>query len=373
MNKNDNFVLKNSLGMFDLLKGVMMIIVMITHTYGLFEFNVETEFLSELFSQINIFVLLLLFIFKLMAEATMPAFFLISGYGFRKTTFRKCLKKQCKLLLIPFFITMIISTILHFFSYAYLYKSIGGAKNQTLKVFIGGLLGIPQDHDFHGFYIINCGPIWFLLALAIAFLVFNFLINHFEGNMLIVSVFIVTCIGWILSLLGPLPYSLSQGLISVFYIWLGYYAKKHKLFISQIKSGRRTLIASLATLIYIAFISTQSFFDMANDSYALGPVSIVIHGLLGIALIKIFLHLNSLNGFISTCFRRIGRFTLQILCIHSIEMVAIGGYVQYLFYESWVGSPVLRSVIIIVTRITVVIFISFIYVKIKKAILNKLS
>ena len=373
MKKNNNFILKNSLGMFDLIKGVMIIIVIITHTYGLFEFDVETEYLSELISQINIFVLALLFIFKLMAEATMPAFFLISGYGFRKTTMKKCLKKQFKLLLLPYIITMIIATILHFFSYWFLYKSIAGSKEQTIKVLRGGVLGIPQDHDFHGYYFINCGPIWFLLGLAIAFLVFNFLINHFQGKMLAVSVLIVSFIGWALSLLGPLPYSLSQGLISVFYIWLGYYAKKHKLFISPIKKGLGTIIVSLATLVYIVLVSTQSFFDMANDSYALGPISIIIHGFIGVAMIKIFLSLNRLNGFISTCFRRIGRFTLEILCIHSIEVIALGGYVQYLFYESWTGSPALRSAIIIFTRIIVEISIAYIFVKIKKAILNKKS
>ncbi|SEL73838.1 Fucose 4-O-acetylase [Butyrivibrio sp. ob235] len=366
--KNQKYISKNTLGMFDLLKGIIMIIVMVGHTYGLLEISGENTFSEELLQQVNIFVLFLLLILKIFAETAMPAFFILSGYGFRKAPFIKSIRKQFHTLLIPYFISMFLATVIHFFSYLFLYSGIKASLKQTIMVFLGGLFGFPKDVYINDFRFICCGPLWFLLALAIAIIVFNLLANYFEDNRLLLVSFLVAFIGWLLSLAGTMPWSLSQGLISVFFLGIGYYAKKRKLFISSISKNYYTVLVGIAIVLYVMIIGTSSFFDMANDKYPLGPVSIIVYGILGIIVIKIFLQLNRFEGFLSSFIRKIGRLSLYILCIHSIEMVAIGGYLQYMFVNDWwKGSLALRNTIIIGIRIPFVLTVTFLFIYIKNA------
>ena len=86
--KQNKFAVKNTLGMFDLLKGFIMIIMIIGHTEGYFD---NIDFLPK-----YIFGAIL----GIFGEAAMPMLMVVVGYSFRKTTFKKCLLKQYKTLFI---------------------------------------------------------------------------------------------------------------------------------------------------------------------------------------------------------------------------------------------------------------------------------
>ncbi|WP_026497662.1 acyltransferase family protein [Butyrivibrio sp. WCD2001] len=363
--KNKKFVIKNTLGMFDLLKGIVMILVVVSHTAGLIPFLDEYHSIDELVANVNIFVLFLTFAFMIFGQATMPALFIISGYGFRKTTYKKCIVKQYETLIIPYIITVVIATILHFFSYYFLYGGFKISLKQTIQILLGGLFGFPTNRGINDFWLLACGPIWFLAALSIATFIFNFWVNNFSGVKLFLLSLLTTVIGWIISFAGPLPWSLSQAFIAVSYLWLGYYIKKNKLLVSPIKIKHAIGIA-IIVIPYLFYTNFSKFFGMATDEYPLGPISIIANGLLGVLIIKFFLHLNSFDGFICTFIRKIGRQSLYFLCIHSIEMVAIGNYLTYLFiYEWWKGDPGLRSIIILAIRIPFAIIATFLFVYIK--------
>jgi hypothetical protein len=367
--KNNIRVQKSSLGMFDLLKGIVMILVVVSHTEGLIEIPSDYT-INDIIANINPFIFILILIYKFLGEAAMPALFIISGYGFRKTTNKKNIVKQIKGLLTPYFISMLIATIIHLFSYYILYSWFEASIKQTVSIFLGGLLALPTDRYVNDFRLIACGPIWFLVALAIASIIFNILANHFEGKKLLASSLFVACIGWVCSLAGPLPWCISQSLIAVFYLGLGYYVKKNKLFFSPLPIYQRLILWTLVVL-YIICISSSHFFAMALDLYPYGPIGIIGVGLFALVVIWFFLQLNGFNGFICTFLRKIGRLSLYVLCVHSIEMVAVGSYVQYLFvHEWWNGSSVLRSSIILAIRIPIAVFGAFAYVRIKEGIIK---
>ncbi len=367
---NKKYVIKNSLGMFDFFKGIVMILVVISHTEGLGTFLDEYSTPAELFSNVNIIVLLITFILLIFGQAAMPAMFLISGYGFRKTSNKKCIVKQFQTILIPFVTAVIISTIIHIPSYLLLFKDLHYAPIQTLGVFLGGLLGLTTDRYFHGFRLLACGPIWYLIALAIALVIYNFLANHFEGYKLFLSSVLVMLIGWIMSFKGPLPWSASQAFIAVFYLWLGHYIKRNKLLVSPLKKSYGILVAIIVIIVIIGS-GGRSAFAMALDSYPVGPLSIVAYGLLGAVIIKGFLHLNQFNGVIVAFIRKIGRYSFYFLCVHSIEMVAVGSYLQYKFvHEWWNGDPAIRSAIILGIRIPFAIIVTFAFVRIRE-MMNK--
>ena len=361
------FVISNTLGMFDLLKGIMILLMMVSHTYGLASFADEYQTLDELLEHVDLIVLIIFFVVKVIAEASMPAFFVISGYGFRKTNnVKKALAKH-KSLAIYYVVTMAVTVVLHFFCFWFLYGWMKASVSQTLSVFLGGLFGLPMDRSVHGFWLRCCGPMWFILALLVSNVIYTLLAYVFEDKKLLLISLLVACVGWLFSFAGPLPWCLSQGLIAVFFVGLGNYIKKHKILINGIKSRLWKAVIIICMIIYLVFVSTSGTFDMANDQYPLGPVSIVANGFFGIVLIRFFLRLNKFSGAFSNSIRTIGRYSLYVLCIHSVEMNAVGGYVQYLFVNDWwKGGEFMRSLIIIVVRITLVLTATTIFIHFKE-------
>ena len=71
--QKEKYVIKNTLGMFDLLKGIAMILVVVSHTLGLLPFLDEYHTADELLSNVNIFVLILTLIYMIVGQASMPA------------------------------------------------------------------------------------------------------------------------------------------------------------------------------------------------------------------------------------------------------------------------------------------------------------
>ena len=60
--KKSNYVIRNTLGMFDFLKGSVMLIVMLYHIAGLFDFMQGYDSYDSLFSTINP-LLLIVYVF----------------------------------------------------------------------------------------------------------------------------------------------------------------------------------------------------------------------------------------------------------------------------------------------------------------------
>ena len=110
---------------------------------------------------------------------------------------------------------------------------------------------------------------------------------------------------------------------------------------------------------------------MAINQYACGPLSIVVSGMMGLMIIYIFLQLNRFNGVFVNFIRKIGRYSLYVLCIHTVEIMAIGRYLQYDFVNKWEGSVFIRSIIVFGCRATVVIILTFGYMKIKDYCMNR--
>ena len=353
--------IKNSLGMFDMLKGVMMILVLLYHTYGLLD-CIDSN------SPFMIIVLLL----YILGGLSMPALFIVSGYGFRKMKFKKCLKKQFNTLVVPYIITTFITCFVHCISYYLLYGGKRVAIKETLKVLFAYAIGLSKDAGSGFMENVACGPIWFLLALVVSNLVFNQLLQYFEGKKLLIASAVVSCIGWLVSYIIALPWSFNQGLVATFYVALGYYAKKTRFFTSEISLKMKliVLIAFATDIICIIFFNG---FDMASNKYGAGILTIVAEGILSIALIYAFLLMNNFRGRVSSILRYIGRVSIYVLAIHNIEMMGAGKYIQYDFTNNWQGNLLLRSIIIFGVRVLVVMAITYAFVLVKeKVVITKL-
>ena len=92
----------SSIGMFDMLKGAGMLAIVLGHTAELYPLQLEGGLSLTAFVG---------FIYR---ETLMAAFFIASGYGFRKRSISKCIHQQLKSLLKPFCYTAVFTTVLHF-------------------------------------------------------------------------------------------------------------------------------------------------------------------------------------------------------------------------------------------------------------------
>lgn len=209
----------STIGMFDLLKGVGMLMIVFAHTAELYPLG--------LFGSGGLSVSGFgLFIYR---EALMAAFYIASGYGFRQRSVGKCIQQQCKLILKPYFFTAVCTTALHFVIH---YKTFGympGTLEENSKVLGGFLLGLPHTAEYAGKVYFSSGPMWYLLALMMGWILLDILFNAFPERYLPFAVAATAVLGWGTCLVWELPFSISQGMVIVPYLYIGHLIKKTRL------------------------------------------------------------------------------------------------------------------------------------------------
>ncbi|WP_034452011.1 acyltransferase family protein [Butyrivibrio sp. AE2032] len=366
--------IKNTAGMFDLFKGLAMIMVIFVHTYPLFQdhyFETMFDGRGSILESGNIVAMILVTAFGLFVHPVMQGLFVIAGYGFRKTSMKKCLVKQSKALLLPYAISMVLLTILHLITHFSLYRYLKGSVIETCRIFAGSLLGLAKTTDYFGVKIFSNGPNWFLLALFWGIIVFNALLNYFPEKYVSYGVWTVSIIGWLISLGNTVPWCLSQGFISVLYIYIGYYVKKSKLFtrgISDIKTWKKVVYSVLVIIPYW-IIQLMGFMDgMADSIYPFGMITIALNGLFSVLTIYVSLFFNVFRGPVASFLRKVGHYSIYVMCIHTIEMM---GFPLYYFVDKWKGSITVGQFLFSLIRTAIIIAICFLFVKVKDVIVSK--
>ena len=353
--------------MFDLLKGIVMLSIIVVHTLSLYPSRFTYEALQDNGSGSQAVSNIVLILYSIFKHPLMPSLFFISGYGFRKTSFKKNLSRQFKSIMIPYIVTVFLTAGLHLCTHFYLYRNLKDSVKETLSLFGGMILGFPITTYFGGIKFISCGPCWFIVALFVGMIIFNALLAFFDNVKLLLAVLFVTAFGWLISLIGTTPLSFSQGCVSVFFIYLGYYAKKHKLLTEGIDTKKKVVYVILVVIPYIAMRALGYIDDMSYSVYPLGMITIALNGLFALCLIYVFLLLNRFNGFISSSIRSVGRYSIYILCVHTIEMM---GFPLYHFTEKFEETALTITVFSLI-RVAVVCGICFLYIKTKDFVLSK--
>ena len=158
----------SSIGMFDMLKGAGMLAIVLGHTVELYPLQLSNGLSLTAF---------FCFIYR---ETLMAAFFIASGYGFRKRSIHKCIHQQLISLLKPFCYTAVFTTVLHFIIHYKTFHYLPGSLTESIKVAGGFLLGLPHTATYFGQEFFSCGPMWYLLALLVGTMLFMALIvSHF--------------------------------------------------------------------------------------------------------------------------------------------------------------------------------------------------
>ena len=358
--------IQNTIGMFDLLKGVVMVCMVFAHNAptfpNMFSNNADPDsainaikILSFVFEIPN-FPGFLLKLVELFAAAMMPALLIVGGYGFRKKPGSKNFKANFKDLITPYIYTMIAATICNIsFHYAF-FRYLPGAVKESLKVFLGLALGASKTFSIGEYTIYANGPAWFLLTMFWSLIIFNIVMNYAKEKMVPCIVFVISVAGWLLGSLEFIPWCLPQGLVGVLYAYMGYKLKKNKFFSREFSVKDKVLAITLVFIPNLVFEVLGLITRMADNIYSLGPISYIENGLLGIIILYIFLVMNSLSGPISNSFRKIGRYSLYFMCVHTVEMIAIPWYrVAEIFGE----KQLLGYFTVSIARIVIILFIVY--------------
>ena len=146
----------------------------------------------------------------------------------------------------------------------------------------------------------------------------------------------IMLLGWGTTLVWELPFSLSQGAVIVPYLYIGYLAKKNRWLDKSLP--RRTLYILLGgtALTTVGALLAQSTDCISMGEWTLGPLSILLDAATGFLFIRLFMRLNRFTGPIAQGLQAIGRNSLNIFCIHTVELIAIP---WYLFAAHFTDHP----------------------------------
>lgn len=347
--KGNNFKIKNTLGMFDLLKGIIMVAIIAFHTFNLF-FSTEDFLHAGSGENFEIFQSVLAVLFIYCFSISMPAFLVVSGYGFRKRPFVKMLKQQAGTILIPYFCSAIAAVILHLLCHYLSFRYLPGAINETLKIAAGQVFGMSKTVTINNFTLFACGTTWFLLTLFWAYIFLDFIMLHVSEKKQLFFVGVVVIVGWILSFFDYVPWCISQGMVGTLYVYMGHAIKKRKIFEKEWTLKEKLLIVLLVIIPGLVMSAFGCILGMADGVYSLGVLTIIVSGFGGCVLVYFYLKNNIWNGKISNILRGVGRYSLYIMCVHSVELIAIPWYIVSAKFQDYKG---VGFVIIFALRFTI--------------------
>ena len=320
----------NTLGMFDLLKGVGMLTIVFAHT-------------GELYPMGSGSLNPLIFFMFAYRESLMAAFYIASGYGFRKRSIGKCIDQQFKTLLKPYIYTGIATTVFHFVIHYTLFGSLHNATYETGKVLGGFALGLPHTADYFGQTFFSCGPMWYLLSLMIAWILLDLILNIFPEAYTHWAVLGVMLLGWGICITWEAPFCIGQGMVTVPALYVGYLAKKHKLFDKPLPARMRLGMLAAAAAVAALVLLTQSTDCVSMAEWTFGPLSILLDAATGLGILSLVIWFQRrVDNAATRAIQAVGRRSLYIFCIHTVELTAIP---WYLMPPKFAAHPVLGLVL----------------------------
>lgn len=331
-------------GMFDLLKGIVMIGIILIHIRGLIPAEVWYE--GEL-APLKKAVFILPEIITL-GNATMPTLFLISGYGFTSINLKKSIKKQSKQLLRPYLFTGIAVAVVHFVCYFCAFRYLPGAAKQTGIVFLSHFLGLEAGIQIHGVQLCSVGSVWFLLALFEGWILLTAIVNYLpEKSHGVLAACFIYWYFWLFDFAPPQLiriFSLNSALLCAGNLYLGMQIKKHNgLWIPL----RRSVMVLLVLLAVISQLLTYYPCEIPIVSAFLSLVYVAGVECTAFLMMRIAVRLNRCQNWLLDKIRIVGRYSIWVICAHTIESQ---GLLWYLFVDRMKGHEFAAFLIMIVVR-----------------------
>ena len=316
------------LNQFDILKAIGIILVIVGHTIG---YNIVRNMICSFH---------------------MPLFFLVSGYFFSVKAPLTLFKKLYKRLLIPYLLSCSIIILLNVIIVMHTRTFDAHYLLNWLQSIVYGN-GVTTGTQFQ-----SIGPLWFLLALFWSTIILHLLL-YFQQYVspIFTSILCVITALYLSDHKITLPLSISQGMFGVGFLYIGYLVKQHY---PSITSRSKLELIPIAIIWIVGF---KSGYLSVVQCYAKPELATLAGAVCGTYLAYVMSnHIAQKENKLCSIFTYIGRMTLLILCVHSIEdsVVPWQNYINNIDLNHYLSSSFIISI-----RILLVISFSWILLKIK--------
>lgn len=339
--------LKISIGSFDLVKGIALLIIV----YGHMTSYIDVEQMGVIGQAIGYT--------KPFFLGIIPMFFMISGYYFKEKNFKVVLKKSAQGLLIPYLwvgsIIAILFPVIHFI----MFRWWPGAINETIRYILAFALGTSKPGlEIFGYSLYACNVSWFFLALFLTHNLLNTILKVKNEKIQLLLVGCCMVFGYICSIYRVWYFCIPQGFIATGYFFVGYKIKKNKWLLKR--PSNVVIFILLVGAIYEILFGN---FSLAYNEFENGFADIFGAGCLGMFFLYASVRTQCIVGIISDMIRLIGRYSYWIICIHDIETTCIPWYV---LHEKFSENPLVGIILEIVFKILIISWGCIVLEKISK-------
>lgn len=319
MNENSKYL---GIGTFDLAKGFFMILIVVGHS-AMSAFDNAANITVT-----NQWILLLFFPLRVVMYGAVPLFFLISGYGFRPRKMKSCIEQQTRYILKPYlYVTVAVLSLL------VLKRVIDRRSILELLIYQGVpfILALCPERRWGSVEIGSIGPLWFMIALYNSWIILNLAYQEKRKWIRWLVVLLITLTGYMLSWNLNLPFCIQQSMIAAGFLCVGYEMKKSRFLEDEVPKYLWCMVgAFLLVVIHFGEVG------MSHNIWRLGVLDIMASCLAGILLLRICVFCNRFEHGILDKVRIIGRYSLWVCCLHTIEYVT---FPWKTFNEMMVSRP----------------------------------
>ena len=289
--------------MFDFAKGLAMLAVVFVHSGTVAEADTYP--------------------IVLIRSVVVAVFFMASGFWLRKRKLKAGIRMAAQQLLVPYAVTLCVILAIGF-----VHRFLTHDMQDYWNVFLLPVLKRGAGP--------RTGALWFLVATFQTWSMYYLLMRLKNPATRLALVVLGAVIGMGLLPLHDYTYLVPQSLLMLPYIYGGNLIREKGLFDKQVP-GWLLAVMSVPALVLAAFGKIDVIMDVAD----FGILNIAAQMLFGYALIYVTLLINAKEWKWTEWIMEIGRHSLWVLCIHSVEMSVVPWNVLWRFVEPDTAAGIL--------------------------------
>lgn len=343
---------KFNIGTFDLFKGIAMLLVIMNHSIIL-----EMEKNGAIINGLIVAM-------YAVGVGIMPAFFMVMGYSSSRYKKFDLILNKIDLLLKPFLIVMIITVFLNCLIHYCFFRYLPGAIDESIKVLMGFLFGLPKNKMILGKMCFFCGASWFFVASIWGQIIANFIMKVDKNFIRFLIVLLLSFIAWGLQKSEIYYWSIPQGIWAAIFMICGIYINQKKLLYKKWNIYNSFLVMLALFIFLLGVWYTKEFDSMAYGIWNLNIISLFSDIYIGFTVLYFSTVIDKNENFIYKFIKYLGRNSLAILCVHSIEMIVLP---WYLFEQKLNFNKNIISFMVFFSRLMIILL----FIPIMKWILNK--
>ncbi len=357
MNKNENAPMKNSIGMFDLSRGFLMVAVVMAHSLTQYFKYWEPQYTTAWWYP-------LLIVIKPIIYGVIPMFFIMSGYGFRKKPVVRCIKERARYLIKPYVFVGVVVSLLAVVKCVLRDGSIKDTLWYQAVPFVFALC--PGEVQIGSHYLGSIGPLWFLVVLFFGWILLDivFQLKSEGARALCLMVLMLVCTR--LPFMSFIPYCIVQSLCCALYMYIGYVIKKYNLLFEKLSKQNLILL-----IVIVCLIMPFGNVEVSQNVWALGSIDFVASAVVGFLFLKLFCACNCLQGKFVGFLKVAGKYSLYILCFHTIEYLVFPWERFSKYFDNHMIAGILVTFVVRSIMIAAGCYLVKLYIESKRQLFRK--